>query len=71
MSTFTQDHLRQLDEAIATGELTIERDGRRVTYRSMDELMRARAFVAQKLLEAIQPVAAGRPGTTLAEFHRD
>lgn len=38
-----------LEEAIGSGELTIESDGERVTYRSMDDLMKAhRFFVGQQ-----------------------
>lgn len=38
--------LEALDAAIATGELTVEFNGRRVTYRSVDELLKARQHVA-------------------------
>lgn len=41
----TKDDLDILDEAIATGELTVKMDGREVTYRSIAELRTARRHV--------------------------
>jgi len=52
--------LDKLDTAIAQGALTLEFNGRRITYRSMDELMAARAHVAAQLAAA----AATRKGAT-------
>lgn len=52
--------LDKLDAAIAQGALTLEFNGRRITYRSMDELMAARAHVAAQLAAA----AATRKGAT-------
>lgn len=48
----TQSDLDALDAAIASGELTVEVNGRRVTYRSVPELMQARAHVAQVVSQA-------------------
>ncbi|MFH0289525.1 phage head-tail joining protein [Vibrio owensii] len=45
----TKDDLDALDEAIACGELTVKIDGREVTYRSIDELMKARRHVSRVL----------------------
>lgn len=42
----SQTDLDALDTAIASAELEVQLEGRRVRYRSMDELMRARAHVA-------------------------
>lgn len=44
---FTQSDLDQIDRAIATGELTVEVNGRRVTYRDIDDLI-----LAKKTIEA-------------------
>jgi hypothetical protein len=55
----TQTDLDALDSAIATGELTVEFNGRRVTYRSVPELLQARAHVAAQL--AAQVNAGQRP----------
>lgn len=65
---FTQAQLDALDEAIGTGELEVEYDGRRIKYRSISELMQARAHVASQLAQA----ASGyRSSAMLAEFSRD
>jgi len=45
----TQTDLATIDAAIATGELEVEFNGRRVKYRSIAELMAARAHVASVL----------------------
>lgn len=42
----TQADLDALDRAIASSTLEVQLDGRRVKYRSMDELIKARAHVA-------------------------
>ena len=61
----SQTDLDNLDSAIATGELTVEFDGRRVTYRSIPELKAARQHVATQLA-----VASGqrRPGAYTVQF---
>lgn len=48
---FTQTQLDAIDAAIASGELTIEYDGERTTYRSIDELLKARTIVANGLAQ--------------------
>ena len=52
--------LDKLDAAIAQGALTVEFNGRRITYRSIDELLAARAHVAAQLAA----VAATPKGAT-------
>lgn len=42
---FTQTDLDNIKTAIATGEMTVEFGGRRVTYRSMSELERAKTLI--------------------------
>lgn len=42
----TQTDLDNLDAAIVASELEVEVDGRRVKYRSMNELLRAREHAA-------------------------
>lgn len=54
----TQTDLNNLDSAIASGELKVQVDGRSVEYRSIGELLRARAHVAAVLATA---GADGRP----------
>lgn len=54
-----------LEAAIASGELTVESDGDRVTYRSMSELLKARDFfVAQENAAS----NSARPSSTVAVF---
>lgn len=54
-----------IEAAIASGELTVESDGDRVTYRSMGELLKARDFfVAQQTAAA----SSARPASTVAVF---
>lgn len=45
----TKDDLDTLDEAIASGELTVRVEGREITYRSIDDLLKARRHVASVL----------------------
>lgn len=47
--TYSQADLDRLDKAIASGRLTVEVDGHRVTYRSLAELIQARAIVDRAL----------------------
>lgn len=49
---YTTTQLQALEDAIATGELTVEYDGKRVTYRSVAELITARNFVRGQLVDA-------------------
>ena len=45
---FTQDDLDSIREAIATGEKSVRfADGKSVTYRSLNELMKAEQLIAK------------------------
>jgi hypothetical protein len=55
---FTQTDLDNINTAIATGELTVEVNGRRVTYRSVDDLLKARTAIQSDLAATS---AGGRP----------
>ena len=46
---FTQSDLDNINAAIATGEMTVELNGRRVTYRDITQLMRARTLIQSEL----------------------
>lgn len=46
---FTQADLDRLNFAIATGELSLEKDGKKITYRSIADLVRARDLVLGEL----------------------
>jgi hypothetical protein len=65
---FTQAQLTGIDNAIASGELEVEYDGKRVKYRSMGELMQARATIAADLAKQS---GSGYSSSALAEFSRD
>ena len=47
--SWVQADLDALEAAIASGELTVQYQDRRVTYRSIDELMQARAVLRDTL----------------------
>ncbi|MDX2150904.1 MAG: hypothetical protein SFV54_09230 [Bryobacteraceae bacterium] len=46
---YTQGHLDALQEALASGTLTVTFEGRSITYRSVQELQRAIAVVQSSL----------------------
>lgn len=46
---YTVAQLQAIEEAIASGELTVEYEGKKVTYRSMAELMQASALIRGEL----------------------
>ena len=48
---WTQDQLDAIEAAIASGELTVRFGDRMVTYRSMDELLRARDVIRDGLAQ--------------------
>lgn len=48
----SQSDLDRLDAAIAAAELEVEIDGRRVRYRSISELIAARAHLSSVLVSA-------------------
>jgi len=49
---YTQWQLDALEAALASGTLTLEFDGKRVTYRSLDEIQRAIEIVKKSLGQA-------------------
>ena len=57
---YTQTDLDRLDGMIASGTLEMTYDGKRLVYRSMDELMQARAHVARQIAQADPVNAAPR-----------
>jgi hypothetical protein len=66
--SYSQSDLDALDAAIKSNLLEVEMAGRRVRYRSMDELMTARAHVAQQLSEAQASAAGTRRATRRYNF---
>ena len=65
----TQAKLDQLDEAIAQGQRVIQYNGKRIEYRSMAELLQARAVIADQLAGSAQTDVLNR--MTVASFSRD
>lgn len=57
---WTQAQLDAIEAAIASGELTVRLGDRTVTYRSMEELLQARAVIKETL--------AAESGTTTDRF---
>ena len=58
---FTKDDLAAINEAIASGELSVKIDGREITYRSVGELQKARRLICRALNRQ-----AGRKSNPLA-----
>lgn len=56
---FTQTDLNNIDAAISTGELSVEVSGKRVIYRSMDDLQKAREIIKSDLLDTAVNSSAG------------
>lgn len=59
----TKTDLDNLDTAIASSELEVQLEGRKVRYRSTDELLKARAHVANVL-----SAAGATPATRRATY---
>lgn len=60
----SQTDLDALDSAIASSELEVQLEGRRVKYRSTDELLKARTHVA----ELLNAAAAGGSARSAYRF---
>ncbi len=46
---FTSDDLVAINEALASGELTVKINGREITYRSITELQKSRRLILRSL----------------------
>lgn len=68
---FTRQQLQALDDAIASGELTVSHNGRTVTYRSTRDLLLARDAVARALATDSGSSTAGSAHHRLASFSQD
>lgn len=66
---YTATQLQALQDALASGELTAEFDGKRVTYRSIDDLRQAIAVVEGELAAA--GVVTARTRVSYAAFSKD
>ena len=65
---FTPQDLAAIGSAIASGELTVRANGREVTYRSMDDLLKARSAIAVTLAAQSTPTRPAGPRHLLASF---
>lgn len=65
---FTQTDLDNVNAAIAVGEMTVEVNGRRVTYRSIAELERARSIIQSDLASASSGSTSPRRGSFAVRF---
>lgn len=61
------EEIAALNAAVASGELTIEANGERVTYRSMDDLMKALTYFNSQAAAA-SATESGRSASTLASY---
>lgn len=71
--TTPNEAIAQIDAALGSGELTIEYNGRRVTYRSVAELQAARQHF-ERLANAVAPgeaAPAAQSRSSYASFSRD
>lgn len=65
----TQADLDAIKAAIASGEQSVEVGGRKVVYRSVDELRKARDDIAAELASAATPTTIGvRRGSFAVRF---
>lgn len=46
---FSKDDIDALDEAIASGELSVKIDGRKAVYRSISDLLRAKRHIQRMI----------------------
>lgn len=65
---FTQTDLDNINSAIATGEMSVEFNGRKVVYRSVADLEKARSIVAADLAAATSTGASTRRGNYRVNF---
>ena len=49
MSLFSQAGLDAIEEAIGGGFLEVEYDGKKIRYRTLDELLRVRNLIMQRV----------------------
>ena len=71
---FTLNQLNALEAALASGQLSVNYDGKSVTYRSVGDLMQARNLIRGELMAAglLSPSPLSNRGpASLATFGRD
>jgi hypothetical protein len=68
---FSTAQLAAIEAAIASGELVVQYEGKRVEYRSIGDLMKARDLVRAELVATGQLAASSRGSTTVASYSSD
>jgi hypothetical protein len=71
---FTLNQLAAIEAAIASGETSVSYDGKKVEYRSVADLVKARELVRGELIASGQlaaPTMSNRGPATQAVFSRD
>jgi hypothetical protein len=58
---FTLGQLEAIDEAITSGSMSVSYNGKSVTYRSLDDMLRIRGIISRQL-----GLTTGRSNTLLA-----
>lgn len=66
MSLFSAAGLAAIEEAIGGGYLEVEYEGKRIRYRTLDELMRVRNLIRQRL-----GLADSTPSRVQFKYQRD
>lgn len=64
----TADRIEKLEGALASGVLTVESDGERMTYRSRSDLIGAIDYFRRQLAAETGGAAGAYPASTLAVF---
>ncbi len=64
----TAAKIAKLEEALASGVLTVESDGERITYRSRADLLGAIDYFKRAVAEETATLATPRPASTLAVY---
>ncbi len=65
---YTQTDLDNVKAAIASGELSVESNGKKVVFRSIDDLLKARDDIAAELATASAVTSGTRRGTFAVRF---
>lgn len=65
---FTQTDLDNINAAVGTGELSVEVNGRKVVYRSIDDLVKARNLIANDIAAASTAASGTRRGSFRVNF---
>lgn len=67
---FTTTQLSAIEDAIGTGQLTVTFDGKTITYRTMDDLVKAYNFIYSKLEAQGVINASSRKRVSVAQFDK-